>query len=150
MNYERFIKEQTALTDLSVAYRDDPKFRASVDANPKSILTGTIAECEGEVVIMQNTAETFYFVLSAEMSQILDDEETNTIAAAKLSYVSDDYSREAFGFRQVLHDTETGGFYRRYKKDPDDPLGETHFVQVHRYDDGTYAGIRDVGPVIVR
>ena len=138
MNYQQFIDEQTALTDISLAYKHDPEFQKQIDANPKSIFHSDtvkeIAEMQCEIVIMHNSDEVFYFTLRRNMNYMLEDEEIDYIQAAKLSYVTvSGMNDSGYGLsRQIMQD-EDGVLYRRYKQDSSDPSGHTHFVKVSKH-----------------
>ena len=128
MNHTKFINEQQMLADISHAYKNDPAFKKMLDDNPKAIFQDeSFQNAEGEVVIMQNTGETYYFVLGVNGNQAIEDDDISNINAAKL--ISATVSVDNVGTRDVFG-TESGNLYRRYKADPSDPGGKSHFVQV--------------------
>ncbi len=150
MSYQKFIHEQTALTDISLAYKNDPEFQKHLDANPKAIFRGEMGaellESECEIIIKHNSDEVFYFILSANVNQILDDEEVDSINAAKLEHVGS--SRDSSSL--VYKDPSSGKLYRRYKGDPSDPFGHTHFIEsVGRGSNHRFVGYFDKNDTVV-
>ena len=148
MKFERFINEQKALADISLAYKNNPEFKKQLDANPKSILVADMAETECEIVIQQNSDDVFYVILSADMNQGLTDEDADNINAAKLAGVGFIYNSNQ-QTREALYNPENDKFYRRYKGDPTDSAGKTHFIQINV--EGTVtqgATYEDIGGVV--
>ena len=146
MNYQRFIDDQEALANISLAYKNDPEFRASLDANPMGIFVDNLPQTEGEIIIVQNTEEDFYFVLTANISQAIDDDETHIIAAAAIEFLEAIETKN--GYRSLFQNTETGDLFRRYKSDPSDPQGQSHFIRVEQHRLGARVEYTDVGGVI--
>ena len=151
MDYRRFINEQTDLTAIALAYKNNSEFQKKLDADPRSIFTGDLAQTDMEVVIKQNSDDDYYFVLTANMSYIINDEEAGAISAAKdrafLEYHT--IGNTADGLRSIYLDAE-GNQYRRYKSYIDS-FGSTHFIKVELDTLGTSDNYVDVGkPIIIK
>lgn len=73
--------------ELANAYRQDPAFRARTDADPHAVLAeqGIDVPPWVEVRIVENTAETFHFVLPPSPNAALEDEALAMIAGGKQS-----------------------------------------------------------------
>lgn len=144
MYYQQFINEQQSLTDIGHAYKNDSEFKKNLDADPKSIFKGDMASTECEVIIKQNSDDVFYFTLTVDMNQGINDEIINNINAAKLTPLSLLGEHDA----QLFQNSEDNKYYRRYKGDSSDPQGKTHFIEVASRSIGN-SPFRDVSGEVV-
>ncbi len=141
MNYQRFATEQTSLTRISLAYKHDPEFRKQLDADPKSIFIAELAELDGEVVIMHNSNDDFYFILPADINGAMCDNETRDITAAALHSLGQE--RTEGGALLVFRDTDSGRFFRQFKTLAD-PYGLKNLQEVTKTgpdDDPTFIDV---------
>ena len=143
MNYQRFKDEQEALHNISLAYKNNPEFKQQLDTNPRSIFCGELGqESECEIAIMHNGDGMAYFILPANIEHIMDDDEVVTIAAAKMQYSSFNDTT----FETIYYNDENRKYYKRYKGDPTDPQGKTHFTEVSI---GIFGGYTEMPGVVV-
>ncbi len=125
MSYERFISEQLDLTNIAKAYKNNSKFRDSVDQDPSSIFQDGLKGYEGAVEICRCSDTDYYFVLPADPNVIVDDALVNELSAAKWSYIGQD--NDSFYYQ----DLENEQRYRYAKDQPYNPVdGLTTFVQI--------------------
>ena len=146
MNYQDFIEDQKLSRDLAFFYRNNPEFRNRIDADPKSIFKDRLTDVE--VIIKQDSDEVMYFILIANTNQAINDEDISSITAAKLQGVTIvQYGGDKL--REVVFDTENGKHYRRYKGDPSDPTGRTHFIEVQSPDGLNALGHEQLNSLVV-
>ncbi len=109
MTYEAYMNQHSDLTKISLAYKNDPEYRKTLDANPKGIfINQEIPHGASEVEIVQNTDDTYYFVMRADHNQSIDDDDLDNIVAAAQYSVAGTIN----GGGLVL--TKDGNFYVQY------------------------------------